>query len=51
LSSSPATACARRAFIDALAFAAPEIEALHLPAWDCQPYDRVSPNAAIAATG
>ncbi len=38
-----------QSFIDALAFAAPEIEALYLPAWDCQPYDRVSPNAAIAA--
>jgi transcription-repair coupling factor (superfamily II helicase) len=38
-----------QAFSDALAFAAPEIEALHLPSWDCQPYDRVSPNAAIAA--
>ncbi len=36
-------------FIDALAFAAPEIEALYLPSWDCQPYDRVSPNAAISA--
>ncbi len=36
-------------FVDALAFAAPEIEALLFPAWDCQPYDRVSPNAAIAA--
>ena len=24
-------------FIDALAFAAPEIEALLFPAWDCQP--------------
>ena len=36
-------------FIDALAFAAPEIEALNLPAWDCQPYDRVSPTAAIAS--
>ncbi|MDE3176468.1 MAG: DEAD/DEAH box helicase, partial [Pseudomonadota bacterium] len=36
-------------FVDALAFAAPEIEALSLPAWDCQPYDRVSPNAAIAS--
>jgi len=35
--------------IDALAFAAPEIEALHLPSWDCQPYDRVSPNAAVSA--
>ena len=32
-----------QAFIDALSFAAPEIEALHFPSWDCQPYDRVSP--------
>ena len=46
---SPATACGRRAFIDALGFAAPEIEALYLPSWDCQPYDRVSPNAAVSA--
>ncbi len=38
-----------QSFIEALAFAAPEVEALYLPAWDCQPYDRVSPNAAIAA--
>jgi transcription-repair coupling factor (superfamily II helicase) len=38
-----------QSFIDALAFAAPQVEALHLPAWDCQPYDRVSPNAAVAA--
>jgi len=38
-----------QSFIDALAFAAPEIEALYLPAWDCQPYDRVSPNAAVSA--
>ncbi len=38
-----------QAFIDALSFAAPEIEALYLPSWDCQPYDRVSPNAAISA--
>ncbi|HYC26128.1 MAG TPA: transcription-repair coupling factor [Roseiarcus sp.] len=38
-----------QSFIDALAFAAPQIEALYLPAWDCQPYDRVSPNAAISA--
>jgi transcription-repair coupling factor (superfamily II helicase) len=34
---------------DALGFVAPGIEVLVLPAWDCQPYDRVSPNAAIAA--
>jgi transcription-repair coupling factor (superfamily II helicase) len=38
-----------QSFIEAFAFAAPEIEALYLPAWDCQPYDRVSPNAAISA--
>ncbi|WP_298352695.1 transcription-repair coupling factor [Rhodoblastus sp.] len=38
-----------RAFREALAFAAPEAEILEFPAWDCQPYDRVSPNAAIAA--
>ena len=38
-----------QAFIEALSFAAPEIEALYFPAWDCQPYDRVSPNAAISA--
>ncbi len=37
------------AFNEALAFAAPEIEILDFPAWDCQPYDRVSPNAAISA--
>src|ERR1700761_4005137 len=38
-----------QAFIDALSFAAPEIEALYFPSWDCQPYDRVSPNAAASA--
>jgi transcription-repair coupling factor (superfamily II helicase) len=38
-----------QAFINALGFAAPEIEALYLPSWDCQPYDRVSPNAAVSA--
>ena len=31
-----------------LAFFAPEIETLEFPAWDCQPYDRVSPHAAIS---
>ncbi|MFI4995297.1 MAG: transcription-repair coupling factor [Hyphomicrobiales bacterium] len=34
---------------EALGFVAPSIEVLVLPAWDCQPYDRVSPNAAVAA--
>ncbi len=38
-----------QAFEDALRFAAPEIEIVSFPAWDCQPYDRVSPNAAVAA--
>ena len=37
------------AFQNALKFVASEIEAMSFPAWDCQPYDRVSPNAAIAA--
>ena len=27
----------------------PEIEVLSLPAWDCQPYDRSSPNPAVLA--
>ncbi|MCC5622958.1 transcription-repair coupling factor [Nostoc sp. CHAB 5715] len=33
----------------ALAFMAPDVERLSFPAWDCQPYDRVSPNAAIVS--
>jgi transcription-repair coupling factor (superfamily II helicase) len=32
---------------DALAFFAPDCEALSLPAWDCLPYDRISPHADI----
>jgi transcription-repair coupling factor (superfamily II helicase) len=28
---------------------APEIEVLSFPAWDCQPYDRSSPNAGVLA--
>ena len=34
---------------EALAFFAPEVEAVALPAWDCLPYDRVSPNPEILA--
>jgi transcription-repair coupling factor (superfamily II helicase) len=37
-----------QAFCEALAFAAPDIEILSLPSWDCQPYDRVSPNSEIS---
>jgi transcription-repair coupling factor (superfamily II helicase) len=33
----------------AIAFFAPETEILEFPAWDCLPYDRVSPHAAIVA--
>ena len=31
----------------ALAFFQPQLEVVTLPAWDCLPYDRVSPNAEI----
>ncbi len=33
----------------ALRFFAPDMELLEFPAWDCLPYDRVSPNAAVLA--
>src|SRR6201991_807859 len=32
-----------------LAFFAPDLPVLHFPAWDCQPYDRVSPHGGILA--
>ncbi len=34
----------------ALRFFAPEMPVVTFPAWDCLPYDRVSPNADISAT-
>jgi transcription-repair coupling factor (superfamily II helicase) len=34
---------------DAIAFFAPEIEVLLFPAWDCLPYDRVSPHRDIVS--
>jgi transcription-repair coupling factor (superfamily II helicase) len=34
---------------EALAFFAPEYEIVRFPAWDCLPYDRVSPNPAIVS--
>jgi transcription-repair coupling factor (superfamily II helicase) len=37
------------AFIDALKFFAPEIEAVLFPSWDCLPYDRIGPSAGVAA--
>ncbi|CAM5768023.1 transcription-repair coupling factor [Bosea minatitlanensis] len=33
----------------ALQFVAPDLEVMSFPAWDCQPYDRVSPAPAIVA--
>jgi transcription-repair coupling factor (superfamily II helicase) len=33
----------------ALAFFAPDVPVLTFPAWDCLPYDRVSPNPEVAA--
>jgi transcription-repair coupling factor (superfamily II helicase) len=38
-----------RTFRDAVRFYAPDIPVLHLPAWDCLPYDRVSPSRGLAA--
>ncbi|PWE17163.1 transcription-repair coupling factor [Marinicauda salina] len=37
------------AFEAACAFFAPDIARLRLPAWDCQPYDRISPSPRTAA--
>jgi transcription-repair coupling factor (superfamily II helicase) len=37
------------AFRDALAFFSSDTPVLRLPAWDCLPYDRVSPSAGVAA--
>jgi transcription-repair coupling factor (superfamily II helicase) len=37
------------ALAEAVAFFGPEVEVVSLPAWDCLPYDRVSPNGAIIA--
>ena len=34
---------------EALAFFAPDLEVVQFPAWDCLPYDRVSPNGGIVA--
>ena len=37
------------AFADALKFFAPDLKTLRFPAWDCLPYDRVSPTPSLAA--
>src|SRR3954468_18469409 len=38
-----------QAVAEALGFAAPELPLLEFPAWDCLPYDRVSPGSDAAA--
>jgi transcription-repair coupling factor (superfamily II helicase) len=40
---------AERCALDALAFFAPDVPVLDFPAWDCLPYDRVSPKPDIEA--
>ncbi len=37
------------ALAELFAFFAPDVEIVSLPAWDCLPYDRVSPNPEIGA--
>ena len=37
------------AFRQQVRFFAPDLPVLHLPAWDCLPYDRVSPSRSLAA--
>ncbi len=38
-----------REVMDVLHFFAPDLDILFLPGWDCQPYDRVSPNGTVTA--
>ena len=38
------------ATVEALRFFAPSVPVVDYPAWDCLPYDRVSPSPAISAT-
>ncbi|MBM3515692.1 MAG: transcription-repair coupling factor, partial [Alphaproteobacteria bacterium] len=37
------------ALAETVAFFAPDVEVITLPAWDCLPYDRVSPHPDVAA--
>ena len=38
------------ALAEGLAFFAPKVRVIQLPAWDTVPYDRIGPNAEIVAT-
>ena len=46
---SAATTAGWRALPPRSRFFIPSIEALTFPAWDCLPYDRVSPNGEIVS--
>lgn len=35
--------------IELVSFFAPDVDVLYLPAWDCLPYDRVSPHSEVVA--
>ena len=37
-------------FVDGMRFVMPEAELLILPAWDCLPYDRVSPHSCVTSS-
>lgn len=37
------------AFYAAFQLFAPDIDIIHLPAWDCLPYDRISPSRVMAS--
>ncbi len=37
------------AFVGALSFFEPSLPVLRFPAWDCLPYDRISPSPGVAA--
>ncbi|HME28809.1 MAG TPA: transcription-repair coupling factor [Pseudolabrys sp.] len=38
-----------RTLSSAMSFFGPDVQVMELPAWDCLPYDRGSPNAAVVA--
>ena len=37
-------------FVEGLSFVMPEADLLAVPAWDCLPYDRVSPHSSVTST-
>src|SRR5690348_12199107 len=41
---------AAEAAVESIAFFAPKLEVLNFPAWDCLPYDRLSPKPDIEST-